>query len=275
MVAGIPLLRPGAAPPYTVPPHVAAAGMPRGATRRQATAAGPCEERWAEVAARVCGTCFGPAERARGVLVIGHAPADPAERFLSEHLEELIARYPGRVAFGGCLRAAYPWRAGTRPVEGEARERYSVGHEIRLVPAADGWAAGGWIEVTVPGHGPYCGAFTHALGDTVAWPESEIAHSHLPVGPGRRGRVDVHEIGGRYDGVLCLSMTGFPRHAGDPGTRCFDLAGSHVRTGAGLLCFPLREAFVKAPGAPMAVLRLHRTWPGGDPEPDHILPSEM
>ncbi|GAA2880355.1 hypothetical protein [Nonomuraea rubra] len=270
-VAGIPLVRPGIDPGYTIPAHVAAAGVPRGAQWKTVPGVEPCEEQWAEVK-QVCPECFDDAERERGITIIDHRTGHATARLVLDHFEELISRYAGHLAFGGCLAARYPWRAATAVVEGGARLRYSVGSEIRkAVTASGGWAVGGTVDIAVPGHGRFTGSYTHGVGNTSPWPSSDTVHSHLLVEPGERGRIDVYGIGGVYTGLLYLAMTGFPEHD-ESGARCFDLGGHHVWTTSGYLCFPLKDAFVKSPDAPAAVLRLRRTWPDDAPEPGPAFP---
>ncbi|UBU16944.1 hypothetical protein [Nonomuraea gerenzanensis] len=270
-VAGIPLVRPGIEPGYTIPAHVAAAGVPRGAQWKTVAAAGPCEEQWAEVK-KVCPGCFNDRERERGTTVIDHRTPHPTARLVLDHFEELIARYAGHLAFGGCLGTRYPWRAATAVAEGGTLMRYSVGSEIRkVVTVSGGWAAGGTIDITVPGHAQFTGSYTHGVGDSGSWPSSDTVHAHLLVTAGERCRIDVHGIGGVYSGSLYFAMAGFPAHD-ERGARCFDLGGHHIWTTSGYLCFPLRDAFVKSPDAPSAVLRLRRTWPGSAPEPGPAFP---
>ncbi|MGR6921498.1 hypothetical protein ACU635_45260 [[Actinomadura] parvosata] len=269
-VAGIPLVRPGIDPGYAIPSHAAAAGVPRGAQWKTVPAAEPSEEHWAEVR-KVCDGCFTEDERRRGTTVIGHRACHPTERLVLDHFEELTSRYPEHLAFGGRLGTRYPWRAATATAAGGTRLRYSVTSEIRkAVTASGGWAAGGTIDITVPGHAAFTGGYTHGVGNTSPWPSSDTVHSHLLVEPGERGRIDVHGIGGIYSGFLYFAMTGFPRHD-EHGARCFDLGGHHVWTTLGYLCFPVEDAFVKSPDAPAAVLRLRRTWPDGVPEPGPAL----
>ncbi|SEG83583.1 hypothetical protein SAMN05444920_105228 [Nonomuraea solani] len=271
-VAGVPLIRPGTGP--LVPRHVAAAGAPRGANWKTVSGVEPCEERWAEVK-RVCDGCFNDGERGRGVQVIDHRAAYGTARLVFDHFEELIGRHSGRLAFGGCLVTRHPWRASTATVAGGHLLRYSAAHELReAVAVGGGWAAGGTLDIAVPGHAHFTGGYTRGVGDVAAWPGFEIVHSTLTVEPGRRGRIDVHAAGGVYSGLLYLAMTGFPRHD-EHGARCFDLGGHHVWTTCGYLCFPLKDAFVKSPGSPAALLRLRRTWADGDPEPAPSFPEGM
>ncbi|TYB67897.1 hypothetical protein FXF51_14155 [Nonomuraea sp. PA05] len=270
-VAGIPLVPPGTDPGYTVPRHVAAAGVPRGAQWKTVSGVEPCEERWAEVK-KVCPSCFNDGERARGTTIVDHRTGHPTARLVLDHFEELISRYAGHLAFGGCLDVRYPWRAATATAEGGTRLPYSVGSEIlKAGTAAGGWAAGGTLDVVIPGHAQFTGSYTQGVGDACSWPTSDIVHSHLLVEAGERGRIDVYGVGGVYSGHLYFAMTGFPQHD-SRGARCFDLGGHHIWTTRGYLCFPLKDAFVKSPDAPAAVLRLRRTWPAGAPEPGPAFP---
>ncbi|NRQ36222.1 hypothetical protein HII36_30950 [Nonomuraea sp. NN258] len=283
VVAGIPLVPAGAGPGHQVPGHVAAAGMPRGACRRTRTAPEPsprsdewCERQWAAVKA-VCPRCFNDDELARGVRTIEAGSGHPTDRLVLAHFDELITRYADHLAFGGRLSERHPRWASTEPLPGPAGLAYQVSYEVaKTVTASDGWAVGGTVAVEVAaevaGRHGFTGGYTHCVANTSAWPESDTVHAHLRAGPGECGRVDVHGAGGRYAGLLYVTMTGFPRHDAT-GARCFDLGRHHVWTTCGYLCVPIADAFVKSPDSPSAVLRVHRTWPEHHPPPDLTFPE--